>query len=210
MASSPKAWLVARSSNSHVVHRLQRPSSWTSASLVVPEMNTLIMSASTISGSSLHCLEKRRMYSCSLSRFLFAGFETLGVFRVHVCALEFPYKDALEVCPRVDAVCGQMLEPCSGAFRKVEQQVLDDEEIIVRPACSTSEAEVFQSYGGVGVSVVLTIFGGVRKHAGNGVCQILLRTPAGRSLAGVRTWAASSVPNPGMSTMVVWVTVTIV
>jgi hypothetical protein len=36
-----------------------------------------------------------------------------------------------------------MLKPCSGAFHEVEWQVLDDEEIIVRPACSTGEAKVF-------------------------------------------------------------------
>jgi hypothetical protein len=36
-----------------------------------------------------------------------------------------------------------MLEPCSGAFSKVEWQVLDDEEIIVCPACSIGDVEVF-------------------------------------------------------------------
>jgi hypothetical protein len=55
----------------------------------------------------------------------------------------------------VDVVRGEMLEPCSGAFRKVEPQVLDDEVIVVRPACSTGEAEVFQPYGRVGVPGVL-------------------------------------------------------
>ena len=64
---------------------------------------------------------------------MFAGFEVLGVSRVHVCALRVPYKYALELCPRVDAIRGEMLEPCSGAFRKVERQVLDDEEIVVHP-----------------------------------------------------------------------------
>jgi hypothetical protein len=62
---------------------------------------------------------------------------------VHVYALEISYKDALEVYPRVDAVHGEMLEPCSSAFHEVEWQVLDDEEIIVRPACSTGKVEVF-------------------------------------------------------------------
>jgi hypothetical protein len=37
-----------------------------------------------------------------------------------------------------------VLEPCSSAFCKVEWQVLEDEEVIVRLACSTGEAEVFQ------------------------------------------------------------------
>jgi hypothetical protein len=64
---------------------------------------------------------------------LFASFEILGVSRMHVCALEVPYEDALEVYPRVDVVCGEMLEPCSSTFRKVQWQVLDDEEIIIPP-----------------------------------------------------------------------------
>jgi hypothetical protein len=33
-----------------------------------------------------------------------------------------------------------------------ERQVLDDEEIVVHPACSTGEAKVFQPHGGVGVT----------------------------------------------------------
>jgi hypothetical protein len=55
----------------------------------------------------------------------------------------------------VDVVQGEMLEPCLGAFDKVERQVLDDEEIVVRPTCSTGEAEVFQPHFGVGVPRVL-------------------------------------------------------
>ena len=66
-----------------------------------------------------------------------------GVYPPHVCALKIPYEDALEVCPRVDAVRGEMLEPCSGAIREVEWQVLDDEEIIIRPAYPIGEVEVF-------------------------------------------------------------------
>jgi hypothetical protein len=92
---------------------------------------------------------------------LFACFEILGISRAHVYALEVPYEDALEVCPRVDAIREEMLEPCSGAFRKVEWQVLDDEEIIVRPSCSTSRAQLFQPHGGVGVPKV---FDDVRQH----------------------------------------------
>ena len=61
------------------------------------------------------------------------GFEILGISRAHVGALKVPYEDALEVYPCVDAVCGEMLEPCLGAFRQVKWQVLDDEKIIIRP-----------------------------------------------------------------------------
>jgi hypothetical protein len=74
---------------------------------------------------------------------LLAGFEILGVPRVHVRALEVSYEDALEVCPRVDVVRGEMLEPCSSAFREVEQRILDDEVIVVCPTYSIGEVEIF-------------------------------------------------------------------
>ena len=83
------------------------------------------------------------------------GFEILGISRAHIGALIVPYKDVLEVCPCVDAICGEMPEPCSGAFCHVKWQVLDDEEIIVCPTYSIGKAEVFQPYGRVGVSRVL-------------------------------------------------------
>ena len=66
-----------------------------------------------------------------------------------------PYEDALEVCPRVDAIRGEMLEPCLGAFHEVERQILDDEEIVICPAYSTGEAKVFQQHIRVGVPRVL-------------------------------------------------------
>jgi hypothetical protein len=51
----------------------------------------------------------------------------------------------------VDVVHGEVLKPCSSAFCKVERQVLDDKEVVVLPARSISEEEVFQPYDGVGV-----------------------------------------------------------
>jgi len=74
---------------------------------------------------------------------LFASFEVIGISRAHVCALKVPYEDALEVCPRVDAIHGEMLEPCLGSFHEVEWQLLDDEDIIVHPTCSKGEVEIF-------------------------------------------------------------------
>jgi len=56
---------------------------------------------------------------------------------VRVCALEVLYEDALEVSPQVDAIRGEVLEPCSSTFREVELQVLDDEEVVVHLARST-------------------------------------------------------------------------
>ena len=108
----------------------------------------------------------------------------------------------------MDAIHGEMLEPCLGSFLKVEWQVLDDEEIVIHPACSAGEAEVFQPYDGVGVSGVLD---DIQRRAkarrewclSDPFCERLQST-------GVRAWAASSLPNPGMSAMVVRVAVTVV
>ena len=139
---------------------------------------------------------------------MFAGFEILGISRAHVGALKVPYEDALEVCPKVDAVRGEMLEPCSGAFCKVERQVLDDEEFVVCPACLTSEAAVFQPHGRVGV---LGVLDDVRRRAETRQ-EWRLSDPLYERLrvAGVRAWAMLSISNLGMSAMVIRVAVTIV
>jgi hypothetical protein len=104
---------------------------------------------------------------------LFAGFEILGISRAHVGALKVPYEYALEVCPQVDVVHGEMLEPCSGAFYKVERQVLDDEGIIVRLTCLIGEVEVFQPHGRIGVPRVLDDVQWHGKHARNVIYRIL-------------------------------------
>ena len=108
----------------------------------------------------------------------------------------------------MDVVHGDMLEPCSGAFHEVEWQVLDDEEIIVCPACSTSEAEILQPYSGVGVPRVLD---DVRRHAETHREQRLSDLLRKRLQAkSVQAWTASNISDPGVSTMVVWVTVIVV
>ena len=56
----------------------------------------------------------------SLSYFLLAGLEILGISWAHVCALKVPYKDELEVHPQVDAIHGEMLDTCLGTFCEVE------------------------------------------------------------------------------------------
>jgi len=50
---------------------------------------------------------------------------------------KFPTK----IHTQVDVVRKEVFEPCSGAFHKVEWQVLDDEEIIVS-TCSTGEVKI--------------------------------------------------------------------
>jgi hypothetical protein len=88
-----------------------------------------------------------------------------------------------------------------------EQQVLYDEEVIVRPTCSTGETETLQPHGGVGVPRILD---NVRRrvkacrewHLSDSLCEHL------RS-AGVWAWVALSVPHPRVQAMVIRVTVTI-
>jgi hypothetical protein len=66
-ASSPEVWLVAMSRSSLVVCGPLHPSLWTRDSQVVPDRNGPKTSSLATSGSSLHCLEKRRMYSRRVS-----------------------------------------------------------------------------------------------------------------------------------------------
>ena len=85
---------------------------------------------------------------------------------------------------------------------------MDDEEIVVRPACSIGEVEVFQPYDGVGVSRVLDNIR-QRMEARQEWC---LLDPFCERLQSVGVWdrAVSSFPNPRMLAMVVQVAVTVV
>jgi hypothetical protein len=60
-ASSPSAWLVALLRSFRLVRGVLRPSLWIRVVLVVPFWNTEMMSLFVTSGSSVQCLEKRRM-----------------------------------------------------------------------------------------------------------------------------------------------------
>ena len=60
-ASSPVAKVMAKSRRSQAVRGFLRPSLWTSALDVVPQVKALITSASLVSSSSLRFHEKRWM-----------------------------------------------------------------------------------------------------------------------------------------------------
>ena len=62
-SSSPMTYLVEASRSSHIVREVSRPSAWTRASQVVPQMKALITSASVMLETSLRFFEKRWMYS---------------------------------------------------------------------------------------------------------------------------------------------------
>ena len=108
----------------------------------------------------------------------------------------------------MDVVCREMLEPCLGAFRKVEWQVLDDEEVIVCPACSTGVAKVFQPHDRVGVPGVLDDI----QRCTETCWERRLPDPLHECLraASIQARIASSISDPGVSAMVVWVTIIIV
>ena len=101
----------------------------------------------------------------------------------------------------MDAVHGEMLEPCSGTFCEVERQVLYDKEAVVRLACSIGETEVLQPHGGVGVPRILD---NVRRHA-EARREWRLSDPFCERLwsIGIWAWAASSVPHPRVLAMVI-------
>ena len=108
----------------------------------------------------------------------------------------------------MDAVCGEVLEPRSGAFCEVERKVLDDEDVIIRPSCSKGKAEVYQPYSGVGV---LGVFGIVRRCAEP--CRERRLADLLREhlwAASVQARAASRISNPRMSAVIVRVAVTVV
>jgi len=69
-----------------------------------------------------------------LIRLLPAAPEVPGVPRAYVCALEVPDEDPDQVGPVVDHALREVLKPCSGRIGQVEWQVVDDEQVILRPA----------------------------------------------------------------------------
>jgi hypothetical protein len=61
---------------------------------------------------------------------------------VGVGALEVADEDSAQVCPVVDLAAGQVLEPRPRGVAEVERQILDDEEVVCRPARVTRESVV--------------------------------------------------------------------
>jgi hypothetical protein len=77
-----------------------------------------------------------------------------GVTRPHIRALKVAGKDLLEIFPTIDRVSGQMVEPTSGRVSQVNGEELDDEKVIVRPACPALEAVVLQPNARIGFTVI--------------------------------------------------------
>jgi hypothetical protein len=51
-------------------------------------------------------------------------------------------EDFLEVFPTIDRVSGQVIEPSSGCVDQVIREELDDETIVVHPACPARKVVV--------------------------------------------------------------------
>jgi hypothetical protein len=60
----------------------------------------------------------------------------------HLRALEVAGKDLLEIFLAIDRVPWQVIEPSSGCINQVYGEELDDEKVIVGPACPACEATV--------------------------------------------------------------------
>jgi hypothetical protein len=73
---------------------------------------------------------------------LSATLQIRGIAGSHVCALKVAGKDLLEILATIDRVFGQVIEPSSGRIGQVNGEELDDEKVIVRPACFACEAVV--------------------------------------------------------------------
>jgi hypothetical protein len=80
--------------------------------------------------------------------------EIPGVAGPHVCALKVACEDQLEILPTIDQVSRQVIEPDPGRIGQVNVEELDDEEVIICPACSAREAIVLQPNAGVGFAII--------------------------------------------------------
>jgi hypothetical protein len=79
-----------------------------------------------------------------LTGLLLVALEVPGVSGAHICPVEVPEEDLLELRPTTDAVGRQEFEPCSNMLPNIDGEVLDDEVVIIHPSSSAGESEVFQ------------------------------------------------------------------
>jgi hypothetical protein len=84
-----------------------------------------------------------------------ATLQILGIVEPHACALKVAGDDLLEILPIIDWVFGQVIESISGHVGQVDGEELDDEELIVRPACPARYVVVLQPDTGIGLAVIL-------------------------------------------------------
>jgi hypothetical protein len=66
---------------------------------------------------------------------LWATLQIPGVTLPHICALKVASEDLLKILPTIDRVSGQVIEPSLGHVSQVNREELDDEKVIICPAC---------------------------------------------------------------------------
>lgn len=101
----------------------------------------------------------------SLTGVLPAVLEVPQVTRVHVGALEVADEDAPEVGLVVDAIGGEVHDPCPCTLTEEQRHVLDDEKLVVHATSLAREAEALEPHDGFESLEYLTMLGGVRKLA---------------------------------------------
>jgi hypothetical protein len=85
---------------------------------------------------------------------LLAILQILGAAQLHVCALKVTGEDLLQNLLAIDQVSGQVIEPGPGRVSQVNGEELDDEEVVIRPACPARKAVVHQPNVGVDFAIV--------------------------------------------------------
>jgi hypothetical protein len=69
--------------------------------------------------------------------------ELADVVGAHICPVEVPEEDLLELRPTTDAVGRQEFKSRANVLLDIDGEILDDEVIVVRPSGPTSKPEVF-------------------------------------------------------------------
>jgi hypothetical protein len=80
--------------------------------------------------------------------------QVLGVVGLHVCALEVVHEDLLEILLDINRVSHQVVQLGLSHVGQVNGDELDDEEVIIYPACPTRKAVVLQPNVGVCLAVI--------------------------------------------------------
>jgi hypothetical protein len=70
--------------------------------------------------------------------------EVPGVLRACVGALKVPHEDLLQVCPILDGVGWEVVQPCLGRVSQEQREVADDEVVIIHTAGLTGKPVVLK------------------------------------------------------------------
>jgi hypothetical protein len=84
-----------------------------------------------------------------------AALQIPGVTRPHIRALKVAGEDLLEILQTINQFSGKVIELSSGRVSQVNGEELDDEKVVILPACPAREAVVLQPNTGIGFAIVL-------------------------------------------------------